>query len=146
MDSNTFDNNVMYFHNENTALKYCSGCGKMCSAEMFGEKKTCNMCRLSNKSCQERLRADRKRQRKEEYKNIEEDHVYIEDLAEIIIENIIKFKENTQPNNDNNIFELFCFIDIMEFYDDSKVIADNIVDIISEADEYNWMYVNIIIY
>jgi len=58
-------------------------------------------------------------------------------LPEIIIDYIIKFKENIQPNT-NDIFKLKCIVNIMEFYDDnSKVITDNIAEIISEADEYN---------
>jgi hypothetical protein len=68
-----------------------------------------------------------------------DDYIYIKDLAEIIVENITKFKENTQPNNNSNTFKFFYLINIMEFQDDSKVIADNIAEIISEADEYNWM-------
>jgi hypothetical protein len=33
------------------------------------------------------------------------------------------------------------FIDITEFQDEFKAIADNIAEVISEADEYNWMYI-----
>jgi hypothetical protein len=56
-------------------------------------------------------------------------------LAEIVIDNITKFKENVHPNS--NHFEVSYFIDLAELHDDSKVIADNIANIISEADEYN---------
>ena len=60
-------------------------------------------------------------------------------MAEIIIENITKFKENIYPDS-GNTFEVSCSINITEFYDcDSKVIADNIAEIISDADGYNWM-------
>ena len=43
-----------------------------------------------------------------------------------------------QPNDDDT-FELLCFVNIIEFLDDSKAIADSIAEIISEADEYNWV-------
>jgi len=39
MDSNTFNNNVMYSHNKNTALKHYFGYKKMYSTELFSEKK-----------------------------------------------------------------------------------------------------------
>jgi hypothetical protein len=82
---------------------------------------------------------NRKRHIEEEHETIKpNDHIYFEDLADVIIENITKSKENMHPDN-SNTFEVSCFIDITEFYCDSKVIADNIAEIISEADDYNWM-------
>ena len=126
-------NNV---NTKNIALKTCSGCLKAYTFEFFNGKKTCNACRLSNKNRRATLRTNQKRQI-EEHEKI--NHIYIEDLAEIIIENIATFKENIHPENSNN-FKVSCFIDIAEFYDfNSKVIADNVAEVVSEADEYNWM-------
>ncbi|PKY21650.1 hypothetical protein RhiirB3_435306 [Rhizophagus irregularis] len=84
---------------------------------------------------------NRKRQiEEEEHEKIKTNyHICIEDLPEIIVENIIKYKENTHPDS-SDTFEVSCFIDITEFQDESKVIADNIAEVISETDEYNWIY------
>jgi hypothetical protein len=46
------------------------------------EKKTCSACRLSNRNRRATLRTNQKRQI-EEYEKI---HIYIEDLAEVMIE------------------------------------------------------------
>ncbi|RGB43818.1 hypothetical protein C1646_749420 [Rhizophagus diaphanus] len=70
---------------------------------------------------------NRKRQiEEEEHEKIKTNYyICIKDLPEIIVENIIKYKENIHPD---------------KFQDESKVIADNIAEVISEADEYNWIY------
>jgi hypothetical protein len=96
-------------------VKSCSGCLKMYSLDFFDGKKTCNACRLSNKNCQVILRTNQKRQIEEEHKKIKtNEHIYIEDLPEVIVENIIKFKENTHPDS-SDTFKVSCFINITEF-------------------------------
>src|SRR6185295_1617041 len=108
------DSNITY--TENINLKLCSGCQKMYTSELFNGKKTCIACRLSNKTHQAKLRTNQKRQREEEIKLTDYINVeYIEDLPEIIIDYITKFKENTQPNT-NDIFKLKCLVNIMEFH------------------------------
>ncbi|PKC54740.1 hypothetical protein RhiirA1_476760 [Rhizophagus irregularis] len=122
-------------------VKSYSGCLKTYSLNFFDGKKTCNACRLSNKNRQVTSCTNRKRQiEEEEHEKIKTNyHICIEDLPEIIVENIIKYKENTHPDS-SDTFEVSCFINITEFQNESKVIADNIAEVISEADEYNWIY------
>ena len=52
------------------------------------------MCRLSNKNRQVTSRTNRKRHIEEEHEKIKpNDHIYFEDLADVIIENVTKLKE-----------------------------------------------------
>ena len=92
---------------ENISLKTCSGCLKIYAPDFFDGKKTCNdcnACRPSNKNRRVTSRTNRKRHIEEKHEKIKpNDHIYFEDLADVIIENITKLKENVHLIGKNNL-------------------------------------------
>ncbi|CAG8739550.1 8659_t:CDS:1, partial [Cetraspora pellucida] len=100
---------------------------------------TCNMCQAQAKRYREnkKLLNDENELPNEilEPNNLAD---YIYDLLELHTNSITA--ENNKENNQLGI-HYSCAVDISSYNESSKEIADNLINIVSDTDEYSWMYI-----
>ncbi|CAG8436323.1 3850_t:CDS:2, partial [Scutellospora calospora] len=100
----------------------------------------CNMCKAQTKRYRENkklLKDDNEVPNEILEPNNLADYIY--DLLELHTNSIIA--ENNKENNQLGI-HYSCTVDISSYNESSKEIADNLINIVSDTDEYSWIYNN----
>ena len=90
--------------------------------------RTCTNCRQ---------RFNNKRKRPAETNNLPDDELEIIDL-EFLSEIVINLLKNTEPSGSE--LHLHCGVNISDCNDSNKNLANEIIELIEDADGYNWIY------
>ena len=134
--------------------QYCKGCEKNVFLSSFivnGKSyKTCNTCCVQNKAVYQR-KIQAKQQAKKLNKdtglneNMEfefDDFDDFDDFNDFIAQIFNTFENSMEfENQENREFKFSCAINTSKLKGNFKEQADYIVKIISDVDEYTWMYV-----
>ncbi|RHZ52159.1 hypothetical protein Glove_464g61 [Diversispora epigaea] len=123
-------------NNINNRQQYCKGCEKNLPLNLFisNEKsfRTCETCCTQNKVVQQKKSKKNDDQMFIDFPN------FIDFIAEKF-ENIANNDED-QENNNTKEFKVSCILNISTLTGNSKERAGHIVEIISDVDEYIWVY------
>jgi hypothetical protein len=136
-------------------FNYCKRCQKHLPIIEFNNEitgnvfSTCNYCRSKNKASRQKNKL-LKRQFTEENDpdTIEEETIISNnDLADYIYHLLDLYKSGDNVEDKENMpkFCFSCSVDTSLLDGDSKQIANTIVDIIADTDDYSWMYVFLLI-
>ncbi|CAB4424215.1 unnamed protein product [Rhizophagus irregularis] len=135
---------LVIHNNIDNEYQYCKGCEKNLSSSLFITDKrsyrTCITCRIQNK--------EQKLVRKQKVNAEDADQIPIEltDLCEILseildpFENIERDENENQENVENHEFTFSCTVNIAILEGSSKEKANQIINILSDVDEYTWIY------
>ncbi|CAB4438821.1 unnamed protein product [Rhizophagus irregularis] len=131
-------------NNNNNKQQYCSGCENNFPSSSFTTNgkfyRTCNTCRLQNKAAYQR-----KLLYKQQNPDTNDDQIIIEfdDFHDFLADSFDNKENNeNQENRENLEFKFSCIVNIntLEGNCNFKERASKIVSIITDVDEYTWVY------
>ncbi|CAB4484808.1 unnamed protein product [Rhizophagus irregularis] len=132
-------------------FNYSKGCQKYLPIAEFSNEitgkvfATCNYCRFKNKASRQKNKLLKQQFiEKNDLESIE-GTIISDNLTDYTCHFLNLYKNNDNIENKENTpkFCFSCLIDISLLDGDSKQIANTLVGIIADVDEYSWVYVSL---